>query len=65
MRKDYQEGTVVAQLREKNDIQITGNEIQILTGATQKSDIGIKSKGKIDFLQKAHQYRVVKVDKFK
>ncbi len=60
----FTEGQVVSQLREKNDVNIVGQEIQILTGNSQKNDLGNKSKGKIDFLQRQCGYRVVTVDKF-
>ena len=64
MAKNHTEGSAVLALKDKNDIQIVGHEIQILTGKAQKGDLGIKSKGKIDFLTKNHGYVVVLVDKF-
>lgn len=48
--KNYVSGDVAAQLKLKHDIQIHGQRIEILYGEGSKGDVGIKSKGKIDFL---------------
>ena len=46
----YDESTVVSQLQQKHDIRIQGNNIFCLRGSEAKCDVGIKSRGKIDFL---------------
>lgn len=61
--RDYQEHEVVAQLSKKNDIQFEGHIIEILAH-NGKGDIGIKSKGKIDFLTNYKGYVSVRVAKF-
>ena len=62
--RNYNEHEVVAQLNKKHDIKISNGVVSILTGSAAKNDIGIKSKGKIDFLQKRCRYAVVTVRKF-
>ena len=62
--RNYVEHEVVAQLNKKHDIKISNGVVSILTGSAAKNDIGIKSKGKIDFLQKHCRYAVVTVRKF-
>ncbi len=64
--KEYQEHEVVVQLNKKHDIQINPNsiQIQILKGSGAKNDVGIKSKGKIDFLTNYRGYHVSSVTKF-
>lgn len=50
--KNYDEATVIKQLSAKHDVRInvqTGT-ISILRNPYGKGDLGIKSKGKIDFL---------------
>lgn len=46
----YTELQVVEQLQRKADIRISGNNVMIMSGDRAKGDIGIKSRGKIDFL---------------
>lgn len=46
----YREFEVRDQLQRKHDIRIQGNNILCLKGKSAKGDVGIKSKGKIDFL---------------
>lgn len=48
--KKYNELVVVDQLRKKHDIRFHGNTILVLRGREAKCDLGIKTKGKIDFL---------------
>lgn len=48
--KDYNEHQVVMELGRKADLRIQGRQIQHLNGTSSKGDVGIKSKGKIDFL---------------
>lgn len=48
-RKYYDEASCVRSLSKKNSININGNRIEILIGAT---DVGNGSWGKIDFLTK-------------
>lgn len=62
--RNYVEHEVVAQLKKKHDIQISNGVISILTGNAAKNDIGIRSKGKIDFLRKYCKYAVATVRKF-
>lgn len=62
--RNYSEYEVVDQLNKKADIRITGSTIQILYGNASKGDVGIKSKGKIDFLIHYCGYRKTYVKKF-
>jgi hypothetical protein len=48
--RDYVEHEVVAQLRRKQDLQIIGKQIQENTDSHAKGDVGIRARGKIDFL---------------
>jgi hypothetical protein len=48
--RQYAEAQVVRDLTKKADVQIIGKKIIINTSRNQKADIGIKSRGKIDFL---------------
>lgn len=48
--RNYQEHEVVRQLARKQDIHIEGKYINVIYGEKAKNDIGIRSKGKIDFL---------------
>lgn len=70
--RDYQEHEVVAQLRRKADLDIDGKIIRELRRFAEekdshpaKGDVGIKSKGKIDFLVKYCGYTHYYVNKFK
>lgn len=51
-KSKYEEQTVLAQLAKKHDINIPrgGKNIQLLFGNMAKGDIGIKTRGKLDFL---------------
>ena len=62
--RNYSEHEVVASLKKKYDIQISNKNVLILTGNAAKNDIGIKSKGKIDFLTKYCSYGLITVTKF-
>lgn len=64
-RKDYVEHEVVKSLEKKHDIRILGNMIQELLPPASKSDVGIGSRGKIDFLRRYRGYRHVWVKEFK
>lgn len=57
-KKGYDEQRVVDQLNRKHDLFIPRGRknIFMLFGSSAKGDIGIKSKGKIDFLHKYHGY---------
>ena len=52
--KKYDESVVVSQLMKKHDIMIPRGEkrVFILYGNSATNDVGIKSKGKLDFLKK-------------
>lgn len=62
--KNYEEGTVVAQLNKKNDLDIKGKQIQVIRTGHGKGDVGIRSKGKIDFLTNYCGYVIIPTDKF-
>lgn len=62
--KDWIESDVVDQLNKKNDISIQGRQILCLTGDRARCDIGIKSKGKLDFLTRYCGYHLLWVDEF-
>jgi hypothetical protein len=67
---DHQESVVVAQLKKKFDLDITGKQILELKrfpgekGTPSKGDVGNKSRGKIDFLVKYCGYGHRYVSKF-
>lgn len=50
--RNYTEEAVIGELRKKHDISIPQGDKRIieLFGSVSKGDVGIKSKGKIDFL---------------
>lgn len=68
--RNYEEDAVVYQLNRKADINITGKQIAELKrfpgegGQQAKGDIGIKAKGKIDFLVNYCHYSHFYVSKF-
>lgn len=70
--RNYDEKTVVDALSRKFDLRVKNGQIQELKrfpadveGATPaKGDVGIKTKGKIDFLCKHHDYVHFYVDRF-
>ena len=63
--KNYDEYITVQQLDKKHDLKILGNTIQELNPPASKGDVGIKSRGKMDFLKKHRRYRHLYVDTFK
>lgn len=66
-RSKYDEQTVVNQLNQKSDLLIPRDRkvIFMLFGPQARGDVGIKSKGKIDFLHKYHDYAISWVASFK
>lgn len=66
--KEYQESIVVKQIERKHDLKIKGLMIQELknnsSGQTSKGDVGIKTKGKIDFLVNYCGYNHMFVNRF-
>lgn len=64
--KNYSEDIIVKQLSAKHDIRInsTNGTVNILKMPYAKCDIGIKSKGKIDFLVNHIGYHLNWTDKF-
>lgn len=63
--KDYKDFEVIATLERKHDIRIVGNTIQELMPPLSKCDVGIKSRGKIDFLKRFRGFRHIFVKEFK
>lgn len=65
--KNYTEMEVLGQLKRKADLQIRGKQIQenINPSKGAKGDVGIKSRGKIDFLVNYLGYVHIFVDEFK
>lgn len=65
--RNYSEATVVDQLNRKSDLLIPRDRkvIFMLFGPQAKGDVGIKSKGKISFLHKYHDYTITWVSSFK
>ena len=61
--RNYVEHEVVNQLKKKNDLRIVNKTIKILN-QNGKGDIGIRSKGKIDFLTKYCGYQKLFVSSF-
>lgn len=70
MAKEYVEWRVVDQLNKKHDLRVKGKQIMELMnnpgkgGTPSKGDVGIKSKGKIDFLVNYCNYTHFFVPKF-
>lgn len=64
-KTEFNEQKVVAELREKADITIVGSMISQLFGSKAKGDVGIKSKGKLDFLTRYCGYNFQWVTDFK
>lgn len=62
--KNYDEETVVRNLRQKHDVRVIDGQIQMLYGPSAKGDIGIGIRGKLDFLCNYKGYRRVWVQKF-
>lgn len=71
MSSKYDEEQVVADLNRKHDIHIQGKQIMELTnnpgkgGMHSRGDVGIRSKGKIDFLVHYRHYSHFYVASFK
>ncbi len=65
MPKDYLDYQVAEQLGKKHDLRIVGNTIQELLPPASKGDVGIKSRGKMDFLRKYRGFRHLYVKDFK
>lgn len=61
--RGYQEDKVVAQINRKADINVNGRQIQEIIGG--KGDVGIGTKGKIDFLVNYCGFIHIYVAKFK
>jgi hypothetical protein len=59
--KNYDEVDVVRSLRQKNDLRAIQEEKMVILfhGPGTKGDIGIKTKGKLDFLRKYCRYRII------
>lgn len=57
--KGYEEYEVVRNLNKKHDVKVNPEEhsIKMLYGKLAKGDVGIRSKGKIDFLVNYKGYR--------
>lgn len=64
-RKDYVEHQVIETLERKHDLRIVGNTIQELNPPAAKGDVGIGSRGKMDFLTKYKGFRHIYVKDFK
>ena len=64
MKKNYEEQAVVNKLNEKQDISIRGKVIECMKMPHAKCDVGIHSKGKIDFLTNHCGYTLNFVTKF-
>lgn len=60
--RNYDEQKVVADLNKKSDIRIANGQVRELSKG--KGDVGIKSRGKIDFLTKYLDYTHFYVEKF-
>jgi hypothetical protein len=65
--RNYQESEVVQQLNQKSDILIPRDtkKIFMLHGVQARGDVGIKSRGKVDFLHTYHGYTPLWVTSFK
>lgn len=66
----YSENQVLSDLRKKNDLHIVGKQIQELKrfpgpkGTPSRGDVGIKTRGKIDFLVNYLGYLHIYVSNF-
>jgi len=65
MAKEFEVEKVLYELRKKSDIRVNGFQIQELKREKSKGDVGIKTKGKIDFLCKYHNFTHIFVSEFK
>lgn len=64
MKNRYNELDVIKDLEKKHDIRVQGHNIWCLRGEKAKCDVGIKSKGKIDFLVTYCSYFFSFISKF-
>ena len=65
MQKPYSEHEIVNHLSRKNDLRIGQNrDIQLLYGDSAKGDIGIRTRGKLDFLINHCGYHAREVKKY-
>lgn len=61
--RNYDVQRVVAELNKKHDLSVEPNEsgiggtVKMLFGPHAKGDVGIKSRGKIHFLENEHGFR--------
>lgn len=61
--RNYKLDRVIADLNKKHDCNIDNNisgiggRIQLLFGKQAKGDVGIKSRGKINYLENVHGFR--------
>lgn len=64
----YQEDEVVNHLRNlrKHDLYIPKDrkEVQVLIGSSARNDVGVRTRGKLDFLGKYCGYRIFSTKKF-
>lgn len=65
MAKEYVEYKVVEQLNRKSDLQVSNRQIREVVGKEAKGDVGIKARGKIDFLTNYCEYTYFTVDTFR
>lgn len=63
--KNYREYEVADQLGKKHDLRIEGKTIYELLPPASKGDVGIGSRGKMDFLKRHCGYRHMYVKEFK
>ena len=64
MRDKFEETQVVIDLNKKLDLRVEGGQIKEMLPPHSKGDVGIKSRGKIDFLTKYRGYTHFYVSKF-
>lgn len=63
LKNKYSEEGVLNDFKKKHDLRVYGKQIHQLTDG--KGDVGIRTKGKIDFLVKYHGYAHFFVEEFK
>lgn len=64
MNDKFEETKVVIDLNKKADLRVEGGQIKEMLPPHSKGDVGIKSRGKIDFLIKYKNYTYMYVSKF-
>lgn len=64
--KNYTEDEIIREISQKHDIRIPRHikKIFCLHGPRSKGDIGTKTKGKMNYLVKHHDYSIVWVEEF-